>query len=63
MKVSRLIELLQEFQKHYGDLPIVLFGCGSPESVDKVNDPFPDSKDDSSPYFYGGCCLIKRLKF
>lgn len=63
MKVSRLIELLQEFEKDYGDLPVVLKGRGYPEKVDRVKDPFPEIDTDEIPYFNGGCCLIERFKF
>jgi hypothetical protein len=59
--VSRLIELLQEFERLYGgDLPVFLKGRGTPLSVDKTSDPYPDLE--IGPYYMGGCCLIDRDK-
>jgi hypothetical protein len=58
MKVSRLIELLQEFEKTYGDL-IVYAGARRVLSVDRVNDTAPNN-DEIGEYFMGGVCMIQR---
>lgn len=56
MKVSRLIELLQEFRRDYGDLECFA-SKGEITEVNRVNDP--DPLNEGGDYYSAGVCLIE----
>lgn len=59
MKVSRLIELLQDFQRTYGDMGPVYAGSERVTDVVRTRDTNPQS-DTEGTYYIGGVCMIER---